>query len=95
MVGFFAKLGVFRAAWEADLTLLVVAAGIASVIGVFYYLRIVYYMYFGEEGDALDRGTTPIAWVFLMGSAALMLLGLINMFGIDTLAAAAAETLVK
>jgi hypothetical protein len=30
-----------------------------------------------------------------MGSAALMLLGLINMFGIDTLAAAAAETLVK
>jgi NADH-quinone oxidoreductase subunit N len=44
MVGFFAKLGVFRAAWEADLTLLVVAAGIASVIGVFYYLRIVYYM---------------------------------------------------
>ncbi|MGH1329976.1 MAG: NADH-quinone oxidoreductase subunit NuoN [Paracoccaceae bacterium] len=95
MLGFFAKFAVFRAAWTADLTLLVVAAGIASVIGLFYYLRIVYYMYFGEEGEALDRGTAPITWIFLMGSAALMLLGLVNLFGIDSLAAVAAEALVK
>ena len=98
LLGFFAKLSVFRAAWASDvldLTLLVVAAGIASVIGLFYYLRIVYYMYFGAEGEELDRTTQPIAWVMLMGAAALMLLGLVNMFGIEAMAGAAAQALVK
>ena len=34
-----------------------VAGVVASAIGAFYYLRIVYLMYFGEEGDGLDAGT--------------------------------------
>jgi NADH-quinone oxidoreductase subunit N len=33
------------------------------VIGAFYYLRIVYYMYFGEEREALDR-PRPVLWGF-------------------------------
>ncbi len=76
LVGFFGKLYVLRAAYEAGLAWLAVLGVIASVIGAFYYLRIVYYMYFGEEeGDALDKGKSPVLWVMLMGSAAIMLVG--------------------
>jgi NADH-quinone oxidoreductase subunit N len=68
---------------------------IASVIGAFYYLRIVFYMYFGKDSDALDGKMNPVQWVMLMGSAAIMVLGVINLFGIEPLAAVAAETLVR
>ncbi|MCD9146446.1 NADH-quinone oxidoreductase subunit NuoN [Pseudophaeobacter flagellatus] len=94
MLGFFGKFYVLRAAYEADLAWLAIAGVVASVIGAFYYLRIVYYMYFGEEGEELDRTGSPVLWVFLMGSAAVMVLGIINMFGVDGAAAAAAAALV-
>ncbi|MEP4038163.1 MULTISPECIES: NADH-quinone oxidoreductase subunit NuoN [unclassified Pseudophaeobacter] len=94
MLGFFGKLYVLRAAYEADLAWLAIAGVIASVIGAFYYLRIVYFMYFGEEGEDLDRTSSPVLWAFLMGSAAVMVLGIINMFGVDGVAAAAAAALV-
>ncbi|MGR3465971.1 NADH-quinone oxidoreductase subunit NuoN [Limimaricola sp.] len=95
MVGFFGKLYVLRAAYEGGLTWLAVLGVIASVIGAFYYLRIVYYMYFGEEREALDTGTSPLLWGVLMASAAVMVVGVINLFGIEPLAAAAAATLVN
>ena len=96
MLGFFGKLYVLRAAYEADLAWLAIAGVVASVIGAFYYLRIVFYMYFGEEGgDELDRGSSPVLWGFLMASAAIMVLGIINMFGVESAAAAAAATLVN
>lgn len=96
MLGFFGKFYVLRAAYEAGLIWLAVAGVIASVIGAFYYLRIVYYMYFGEEGgDELDGGRSPVLWGFLMASAAIMLLGIVNMFGVEGAAAAAAATLVN
>ena len=83
MLGFFGKFYVLRAAYDAGLAWLAIAGVVASVIGAFYYLRIVYYMYFGEEGEDLDRSTSPVLWVFLMGSAAVMVFGIINMFGVD------------
>ncbi|WP_341214368.1 NADH-quinone oxidoreductase subunit NuoN [uncultured Limimaricola sp.] len=95
MVGFFGKLYVLRAAYEGGLTWLAILGVIASVIGAFYYLRIVYYMYFGEEREALDTGTSPLLWGVLMASAAIMVFGVINLFGIESLAAAAAATLVN
>ena len=95
MVGFFGKLYVLRAAYEGGLTWLAILGVIASVIGAFYYLRIVYYMYFGEEREALDTGTSPLLWGVLMASAAVMVFGVINLFGIEPLAAAAAATLVN
>jgi NADH-quinone oxidoreductase subunit N len=95
MLGFFGKLYVLRAAYEAGLAWLAVAGVIASVIGAFYYLRIVYYMYFGEEGEGLDPKASPVLWTFLMGSAAAMVLGIVNMFGVETAAAMAAATLVN
>ncbi|WP_306154959.1 NADH-quinone oxidoreductase subunit NuoN [Roseovarius sp. MMSF_3281] len=95
LLGFFGKLYVLRAAYEGGLAWLAVAGVVASVIGAFYYLRIVYYMYFGEEREPLETGKSPVQWGFLMASAALMLLGIINMFGVDSVAQAAAATLVN
>lgn len=94
-LGFFGKLYVLRAAYEGGLVWLAVAGVIASVIAAFYYLRIVYYMYFGEEGEVLETNSTPVLWGALMVSAAVMLLGIVNMFGVEAAAAAAAATLVN
>ena len=95
MVGFFGKFYVLRAAYDGGLAWLAVAGVVASVIGAFYYLRIVFFMYFGEEGEALDGKMNPVLWAFLMGSAAVMLVGVVNLFGIEPIAAAAAATLVN
>ncbi|MFT7105814.1 MAG: NADH-quinone oxidoreductase subunit N [Yoonia sp.] len=95
MVGFFGKFYVLRAAYDGGLAWLAVAGVVASVIGAFYYLRIVFFMYFGDEGETLDGKMNPVLWAFLMGSAAVMLLGVVNLFGIEPIAAAAAATLVN
>ena len=95
LVGFFGKFYVLRAAYDAGLAWLAIAGVIASVIGAFYYLRIVFIMYFGQEGETLQANRSPILWAFLMGSAAAMLFGVVNLFGIEGAAAAAAATLVQ
>ncbi|WP_372609969.1 NADH-quinone oxidoreductase subunit NuoN [Aquicoccus sp.] len=95
LVGFFGKFYVLRAAYDAGLVWLAVAGVLASVIGAFYYLRIVYYMYFGEEGEALDRSRPSVAGVLLMASAVVMVVGVVNLFGIETAARAAAAALVN
>ena len=95
MLGFFAKYGVLLAAVNADMVLLAVAGAVASVIGAFYYLRIVYYMYFGTETDALDGRMVPAQWILLMASAIIMVAGIVNLFGVEGAAAVAAETLVR
>ena len=95
LVGFFGKLYVLRAAYEGGLAWLAIAGVIASVIGAFYYLRLVFYMYFGEErDDGLDAGTSPVLYGFLSLSAIAMVVGVVNLFGIEGAAAAAAATLV-
>jgi NADH-quinone oxidoreductase subunit N len=93
MVGFFGKFYVLKAAVDANMAWLAIAGVIASVIGAFYYLRIVYLMYFGEEKDLLDGKMSTSGWVILMVSALLMILGVINLFGIEEIALAAASTL--
>ncbi|MDC0737006.1 NADH-quinone oxidoreductase subunit NuoN [Cognatishimia sp. SS12] len=96
LVGFFGKFYVLRAAYDAGLAWLAIAGVIASVIGAFYYLRIVFFMYFGDEdAEGLDQGRNPVLMGFLMASAAVMLIGVVNLFGIETLAEAAALTLVN
>ncbi|MEY8830635.1 NADH-quinone oxidoreductase subunit NuoN [Sedimentitalea sp. XS_ASV28] len=95
MLGFFGKFYVLRAAYDGGLAWLAVAGVIASVIGAFYYLRIVYFMYFGDEGAELETNASPVLWGFLMASAAVMLLGIVNMFGVEGAAAAAAATLLQ
>ena len=94
-VGFFAKFYVLSAAVDAGLVWLAVLGVIASVVGAYYYLRIVDLMYFGEEGPALDTGGSTILWLCLIVSAGAMTFGVINLFGIEGLAAAAAASLVE
>ncbi|MEL6608683.1 MAG: NADH-quinone oxidoreductase subunit NuoN [Pseudomonadota bacterium] len=95
LVGFIGKLYVLQAAYEAGLAWLAVAGVIASVIGAFYYLRIVYFMYFGEEVDDLDTPNSPVLWGFLVAGAAVMVLGIVNLFGIEGVAELAAASLVN
>ena len=95
-LGFFAKLYVLRAAYEGGLVWLAVAGVVASVIGAYYYLRIVYFMYFGEErGDPVEAGGGAVLYTALMASAIVMLVGIVNLFGIEGAAAAAAASLVQ
>ncbi len=50
-VGFYAKLAVLQAVVEADLVWLAVLAVVFSVIGAYYYLRIIKLMYFDQPDD--------------------------------------------
>ena len=93
MLGFFGKLIVFVAAVEAGLIWLAVSGGIASVIGAYYYLRIVYFMYFGEEGRRLDDQVSRTGVVVLLAAAAIMIIGIVNLFGITDAATRAAAPL--
>ncbi len=98
MLGFFGKYAVLLAAYQGGLAWLAVAGVIASVISAFYYLRIVYYMYFGEDTQALDGRTPPVLWVTAVVTGAIIGLAWIpgvNLFGLDPMAAAAAATLVN
>ncbi|MEH7827294.1 NADH-quinone oxidoreductase subunit NuoN [Gemmobacter denitrificans] len=94
-IGFFGKFYVLKAAVDAGMTWLAIAGVVASVIGAFYYLRLVFFMYFGKEADGVQSRMGAVQWVALMGSAALVVLGAVNLFGIDPMAAVAAEALVR
>jgi len=95
LVGFFGKWWVLKAAIDAGWFWLALGGVIASVIGAFYYLRIVFYMYFGKETDPLDAGMSSGPWVMLMGTAVIMVVGVINLFGVEGFAGTAAAALVR
>jgi NADH-quinone oxidoreductase subunit N len=94
MLGFFGKFYVLKAAVDAGWVWLAVAGAVASVIGAFYYLRIVFYMYFGAEQEPVDSRMAPVQWGMLVAVAVIMFAGLINLFGLEPVAAIAAEALV-
>ncbi|MCF3972420.1 NADH-quinone oxidoreductase subunit NuoN [Paracoccus salsus] len=93
-LGFFAKFGVLSAAVQAGMSWLAVAGVVASVIGAFYYLRIVYYMFFGAESDGVESRMGLAQYLALVVPAAALLLGAVTMLGIDDAAATAAQSLV-
>ncbi len=95
LVGFFGKLFVLQAAVDAGIAWLALAGVVASVIGAFYYLRIIYYMYFGDEADALSVRMPMLHKVAFYGAALIMLVGAINLFGVPPIAADAAASLLK
>jgi len=95
LVGFFGKFYVLKAAVDADMAWLAIAGVIASVIGAFYYLRIIYLMYFGEEKDTLDGQISMSGWLVLTLSALIMILGVINLFGVEVMALNAAFELLN
>ena len=94
MLGFFGKFYVLKAAVDAGMTWLAIAGAVASVIGAFYYLRIVYFMYFGAETEGAESRMSPVQWLMLVAVAAVMVLGVVNLFGIEPIALHAAEALL-
>ena len=98
LAGFFGKYFVFLAAVEAGLAPLAIAGAIASVVGAFYYLRIVKMMYFDEADEALDGRLMLSHRVALAGAAFLMTIGwlpFINGFGLIEASEAAAASLLQ
>jgi NADH-quinone oxidoreductase subunit N len=69
LAGFFAKIYVFYAAIDAGLVELAVIGVLASVVGAFYYIRIVKVMYFDEAREPLDRPAGREFAVIIGGAA--------------------------
>lgn len=94
MLGFWAKFGVLNAAVDGGMAWLAILGVIASVIGAFYYLRIVYYVYFGAESDGVTSRMSMAQYALMLVSAAAMVIGSFSLFGLDRAAADAAAALL-
>lgn len=91
LAGFLAKYVVLMSAVRAGLAWLAIIAVIASLLAAFYYLRIVYLVYFGEEPEREHERNWSLAQglVFALASL-LMILWTFKFFGISGLAQDAA-----
>ncbi|WP_264049780.1 NADH-quinone oxidoreductase subunit NuoN [Methylobacterium flocculans] len=73
LAGFFAKYYVFAAAIKADLVALAVIGVVTSVIGAFYYLRLVKVMYFDEPVAAYEPMAPGLRIVLGLASVVVVL----------------------
>jgi NADH-quinone oxidoreductase subunit N len=73
LAGFFGKLYVFLAAIESGLYTLAVIGVLTSVVGAFYYLRIVKVMYFDEPAESFDRPLDREVGILMTACALLIL----------------------
>jgi NADH-quinone oxidoreductase subunit N len=95
LFGFWGKFVVFQAAVEADLIALAAIGIAASVIGAFYYIKIVKVMFFDEPADTI-RGTSDWAHWALLAVSTLFVspLGYLSIGWLGNLADGAAAALV-
>ena len=79
-VGFYAKLSVLQAVWAADQAWLAVIGVLASLIGAFYYLKVVKAMYFDAPpvvlGDSAVQAIGP-RMLLLLTAGSVLLLGML------------------
>ncbi len=79
--GFFAKLYVFKSAIGSDLYLLAVLGLINSVIGVYYYLRVIVYMYMREPAPgaaiAVPMRSGYVAAALVIAAVFVLVLGIL------------------
>ena len=73
LAGFFAKFYVFLAAMEAGLYALAVIGVLASVVGAYYYLRIIKIMYFDEPVEGFEPMPTELRLVLGVSGAFILL----------------------
>jgi NADH-quinone oxidoreductase subunit N len=85
-LGFNAKLAVFDAAVQSDLFGLAVTGFVGSVIGAYYYLRIVKVMYFDEPAPAFEGRTNVVEGGLIALSA--VAISPLGWFGLSALTAA-------
>jgi NADH-quinone oxidoreductase subunit N len=71
-VGFWAKLGVIQAVLNVSYTWLAVVAVLFSVVGAFFYLRIVKLMYFDDPTDSTVLGGSVLMRTVLSANALLV-----------------------
>ncbi|MFK7839167.1 MAG: NADH-quinone oxidoreductase subunit NuoN [Bdellovibrionales bacterium] len=64
--GFFGKLAIFNSAVTSELYILAIIGVLTSVIGAYYYLRIIKVMFFDEPEDEFDAGMPFARKVVLM-----------------------------
>ena len=67
--GFWAKLVVFNAAVKAGLLPLAVAGIVGTVVGAYYYLKIVKVMYMDEPAEPYSRAREPVQGTLILLSA--------------------------
>jgi len=78
LVGFYAKLAVFQAVMAAGMTWLVVVAVLFSLIGAFYYLRVVKLMYFDDPMDRAPLGpSADVQALLTINGLAVLVFGLL------------------
>ena len=78
-VGFYAKLSVLQSVVQVDLLWLAVVAVLLSVIGLFYYLRIIKVMYFdtpAEEQSISIKGALDVKLLLSANALSLIALGI-------------------
>jgi NADH-quinone oxidoreductase subunit N len=77
-VGFFAKLNVISAVLSAGFPILAVIMVLASVIGAFYYLRVIWFMYFDSADDrSVFQAEMDTRVVLSLNGVAVLVLGII------------------
>ena len=74
LAGFFGKWYVFLAAVNAGLIPLAIIGVLTSVVGAFYYLRIIKLMYFEDADAPLDEGLSRQNRLVLLVSLAVIVL---------------------
>jgi NADH-quinone oxidoreductase subunit N len=72
LFGFWGKFVVFQAAVQADMVALAAIGIAASVIGAFYYIKIVKIMYFDEPTNVVQGRSDWAHWALLAISTAAM-----------------------
>jgi len=95
LAGFFAKIYVFMAAIDAGLYGLAVIGVVTSVVGAYYYLRIVKVMYFDEPAPAFEPAMTTGMNVLLVATAGATLLFFLLPGPLVTSAEVAAQALFQ
>ena len=95
LAGFFGKLYIFLPAIESGLYTLAVIGVLSSVVGAFYYLRIVKLMYFDEASEAFDRPMGRELSVILVVTAVFTLFFFVSPEPLVGNAAAAAAALFE
>lgn len=94
MVGFFTKFMVLMAAVNAGQIALATIAGLASVIGAYYYIRIVKVMYFDEPAAAFEGPFQSSLSIIVVTGSMLTLAGLSMMYPVAVFAQSAIASLL-
>jgi NADH-quinone oxidoreductase subunit N len=88
-VGFFSKLYVIQAVLDVGLTWLAIVAVLFSVVGAFYYLRVIKAMFFeAPAGESVDESSVSFKFLLSLNALSVLALGLCSSLLSDTIAKA-------